>query len=354
MPRLFFTYGLLVLLTLPANGLFSQYRFDGELGETYAHTPVYLSLVTDYRQVERGSFEQILQRTETDSMGVFAFSGDLLSPDNRIYRIHAEPCQTGPVADSHFPGLCRDGQQVLFLANNADTIHFPAVPDRGILCGMESTNPLSEKLLEAAQLREAMEWELGEWPSKAHTEQAMKAWFDRLQHFGADLNEPLLDLYAYQFLSDRSGPAYAFYLEDLKANPYYGTLQDRLQENYPDASFSEQYSRELAADRHLISGSQGDPNRPPAWLLALLAASLLANAWLGYRILGNRRQNGLPLEELTRQERIIVDGILRDKTNKEIAAALFISHSTVKTHVNNLYRKLRVNGREGLKARFRT
>ncbi len=353
MLRLIFTYALLLLSSLPGNGLVAQYHFSGELGETYAQSPIYLSLVEDYRRMERGSFEQILQRTVADSLGNFTFSGALLSPGNRIYRIHAEPCASGPTTDSHFPGLCQDGQYVLFLARNTDTVHFPVQPDRGVLCGLESTNPLSEKLLEAELLREAMEWELSEWPSRAHTQQAMQAWFDRLQAYGSGLNEPLLDLYAYQFLSDRSSPAYSYYLEDLKANPYYETLGNRLQEAYPGTAFTEQYARELAADLHLASGTEDQAPLSSTLVQLLLVLSLLLNAWLGYRLLGKQRKNGLPLDELTRQERIIVDGILRDKTNKEIAADLFISHSTVKTHINNLYRKLRVNDRDGLKMRFR-
>ena len=41
-----------------------------------------------------------------------------------------------------------------------------------------------------------------------------------------------------------------------------------------------------------------------------------------------------------------------DKTNKEIASELFISLSTVKTHINNLNKKLNVTSRKELKRLF--
>ena len=49
----------------------------------------------------------------------------------------------------------------------------------------------------------------------------------------------------------------------------------------------------------------------------------------------------------------IVENILLDKSNKEIADALFVSVSTVKTHINNLYKKLEVTDRDTLKSLFK-
>ena len=59
------------------------------------------------------------------------------------------------------------------------------------------------------------------------------------------------------------------------------------------------------------------------------------------------------LEKLTEQEQNIVQQILENKTNKEIASSMFISVSTVKTHINNIYRKLQVASRDEIKRRYR-
>lgn len=55
-----------------------------------------------------------------------------------------------------------------------------------------------------------------------------------------------------------------------------------------------------------------------------------------------------PAVQLSRQEEKIKNLILQGKTNKEIAAELFISISTVKTHTSNIYSKLNVSNRKDL------
>jgi len=56
----------------------------------------------------------------------------------------------------------------------------------------------------------------------------------------------------------------------------------------------------------------------------------------------NARKPGL--EELTPTERRILKLIAEDKTSKEIAEVLFISHRTVETHRTNISRKLDLHG----------
>lgn len=65
-------------------------------------------------------------------------------------------------------------------------------------------------------------------------------------------------------------------------------------------------------------------------------------------VLMRRKRKGLPIVGLSRQERNIQGLILQGKSNKEIANELFISLSTVKTHITNIYSKLQVSSREEL------
>ncbi len=50
-------------------------------------------------------------------------------------------------------------------------------------------------------------------------------------------------------------------------------------------------------------------------------------------------------EPLTEREAEVLKLIARGKANKQIARELFVAMSTIKTHVNNLYRKLNVSSR---------
>jgi two-component system nitrate/nitrite response regulator NarL len=53
-------------------------------------------------------------------------------------------------------------------------------------------------------------------------------------------------------------------------------------------------------------------------------------------------------DRLTRREVQIVEAVARGLRNKEIASQLRISQKTVKSHLNNIFRKLRVDGRVAL------
>lgn len=55
---------------------------------------------------------------------------------------------------------------------------------------------------------------------------------------------------------------------------------------------------------------------------------------------------GVSVFELTGQERLVLDGLANGKGLSDLAAELYVSLSTVKTHQRNLYRKLGVNSRE--------
>jgi len=53
-------------------------------------------------------------------------------------------------------------------------------------------------------------------------------------------------------------------------------------------------------------------------------------------------------DRLTKRELQIADGVGRGLRNKEIASQLKISQKTVKSHLNNIFRKLRLDGRVAL------
>lgn len=88
------------------------------------------------------------------------------------------------------------------------------------------------------------------------------------------------------------------------------------------------------------------------------ARSIAINLMLGFLLLAMgallvfQRKRRPVLPDLSRQERNVQGLILQGKTNKEIANELFISLSTVKTHVTNIYSKLKVSGRQELLRRF--
>lgn len=85
------------------------------------------------------------------------------------------------------------------------------------------------------------------------------------------------------------------------------------------------------------------------WKLYLACGILLTTGVLLYGYRFYKRRAILKIwRELSQREMDIVGLILSGKSNKEVAQALNIELSTVKTHVNNIYAKLRVNNRKDL------
>jgi len=85
------------------------------------------------------------------------------------------------------------------------------------------------------------------------------------------------------------------------------------------------------------------------WKLYLTGGVLLVAVLSLYGYLFYKRRAILKIwRELSQREMDIVGLILSGKSNKEVALALNIELSTVKTHVNNIYAKLGVNNRKDL------
>lgn len=55
------------------------------------------------------------------------------------------------------------------------------------------------------------------------------------------------------------------------------------------------------------------------------------------------------LNELTERQREVYDLIMSGKSNKEIMTELFIEQSTLKSHINQIYKKLDIKNRRELK-----
>jgi DNA-binding CsgD family transcriptional regulator len=85
------------------------------------------------------------------------------------------------------------------------------------------------------------------------------------------------------------------------------------------------------------------------WKLYLAGGVSLVAALSLYGYVFYKRRAILKIwRELSQREMDIVGLILSGKSNKEVALALNIELSTVKTHVNNIYAKLGVNNRKDL------
>lgn len=334
---------------------FAQHNFNGYVDTERWQSDVYLSIIEDYRTLESIDNEQIISKVSVDDTGFFKFSGNQLDTEHRIYKLHVDNCESHNQDSNHFDGHCSDSRDILFIAKNTDTISFPLSFDAEMFCDINATNPKAAAFIKIDSLKEEMKFAYSEFRSKANRELNNKKWFKTLQDFGKNLNEPLAELYIYAFLSERGSPFHNYYLEDLRGNTYYDDLLQRLKTAYPNTSYTKQYEAEIASDKYIAT----PPNKDTSsfnWiyvLVTLLVLSLILNFWLisKHKFNKKKKQDSVK-EQLTKQEQNVLDLILKEHTNKEIADALFVSVSTVKTHVNNIYKKLDANSRDEIKSLF--
>jgi len=332
----------------------AQYSFSGQVDENHLENSVYLSLIEDFRKLSGVFSEQIITKQQIDASGNFQFKGNQLDTENRIYRIHIDNCKEDEQNQNHFDGHCDDSKEILFIAKNTDTITFPFSFDNQIFCEVSSSNPRANAFVRIDSLKEAMKYDYGEFRSETNRKLNNKKWFKTLQNFGKHLDEPLAELSIYAFLSDRSNNFHEYYLEDLKTSTYYDDLKVRLSEQYPNSVYLRQYENEINADKFSIE----DPNKTSSgkWssiLLVFFGVSLLFNGFLLYQLFKKKSKNTSNLKSsLTKQEQNILQLLLEDKSNKDIAEVLFVSVSTVKTHINNVYKKLNVQTRGEVKKLF--
>jgi len=332
----------------------AQYSFSGYTNPEEWDRFVYLSIVEDYRKMSGVYSEQIIAKTIADSTGFFEFKGNMLDTENRIYRIHVDRCSEIQQGINHFNGHCNDSEELLFIAKNTDTLKLPFSFGNQVFCRVESNNPKANAFIKIDSLKNDMRFAYSEFRSEANRKLNNKKWFKTLQSYGEALNEPIAELYIYAYLSDRSSDLHNYYVEDLKENDYYDNLNSRLESSYPNASYTKQYTNELAADRYLLAASTG--KTASNWntlLYSILALSVLLNLFFLYQFWKRNKSKIEDLKaKLSKQEQVVLEHLLMDKTNKDIAESLFLSVSTVKSHTNNIYKKLNVQSRDDAKSLF--
>ena len=130
----------------------------------------------------------------------------------------------------------------------------------------------------------------------------------------------------------------------------YTSFKKELSIQLPNHSYTKDYTRKL---RYYGGDFDNGAMSFYKWLSIVLGLIILA---LSYWIFQLKREpidkipfvQPISLEDfqLTGQEVKILDHIKEGKSNKEIASALFIEVSTVKSHINKLYAKLQVSNRK--------
>jgi len=92
------------------------------------------------------------------------------------------------------------------------------------------------------------------------------------------------------------------------------------------------------------------------WLLTGMALLfIILGFWLGrgwYDETNVKHRKRIYFSRLSEREREVAELILKDLSNKEIITALNVEKSTLKTHINQIYKKCKIKTREEFKDLF--
>jgi len=339
-----------VLCFLSAN---AQYKFNGTVKrDSIFYNTAYLSLVENYRELSRISENQIINVSEIDSLGYFQFTGSNLPESPSFYRIHLGTKEdiTPFLYDVDF-----GHNFVLFKAANRDSITTEKPLNTSIFGTVKShKDKNADCIMQLDSLQHKLFESLDVYRSKKQEELFYVHYYKTLKDFCKGHQDPFLNLVAISFMKNADDTQQTHFINDFKKSPkfYLNTLKT-LEKNYPEKKFTEIFRRDIEFLNLKLDGKNLNYYKTINTLLILIAGVFLAIILVLSILIFRKKQSKSFFKQgkqrLTKQEKKVFVLIKEGKTNNEIAKALFVSLSTIKTHINNIYGKLNVSSRDELK-----
>ncbi|SDX30079.1 regulatory protein, luxR family [Lutibacter oricola] len=320
--------------------VYAQFEFKGKINSNFQGTKVYLLNVEDYSKSDLVLASNIIQEIKVDSIGEFNFSGNFLSEKNKFYKIHLDQCNNDITDYKHLLNECSTSQSVVFIANNKDSIYFPLNSLGQMFCSITHVKEHTAAVQKIDSIQDYLLMDLHDTKSDTQRNIIFENYLVNIQNFSKSLNEPLAELYAYKLYASRNSFGRDYYLKNIKKSDYYNSLLSRLEEKYPNSDYLKQYKSDLKNDLPLKKSVNYT-----LVLLCLLLASIGLNVFLFRK--NKKKKSKLNYKKvLSTQEQKVFELMQKGLQNKNIASELFISISTVKTHINNIYSKLNINSRK--------
>lgn len=346
------TRGLLILLlsTLIFKSVcWSSYRIEGRvnLGDQW-QSKIFMAAVEKLSDYYRASPDLIINIGLVDSTGYFILEGSNLPEEHRFYRLYLMKIQNDEYDACLYVGG-DDHNFVHVIVNNYSQLEINAAKDYSSPFGNyeiigDADNVLMQKLARIVypsfyfyQIKFPTELRFSE--AKLHTD--LKNFVDTCQSAIVSLaaiNNTDFDEY---FDQDQF---------------FYENFGERLHRELPHSVYTANYLRKLRY--YANEDKMAIPNRYWALIALFVLLLIIAATWISYlhrKLAELESKNNAALsvqpsaltllELLTQKETEILQLIGQGKSNKEIASTLYVELSTVKTHINKIYTKLKVKNR---------
>ncbi|WP_103069508.1 response regulator transcription factor [Aquimarina sediminis] len=323
---------------------YSQYSISGYINSKEKNKVVYLSLLR-YDEENLISTEQVLFSVKTDSTGYFEMNGKLLSDKNKLYRIHSNLKESNTGFQLFDNGINKNYHNFIF--SNTDTIYFPN--NNKVWFSNSKNSNSADKLW-----RKSLKYEsklLKEYIETRNTEailQAKKSFSKEFKSYCTDsLSDPLVKLLAFSHIKKNIIDLEEDFKKD--SNFYYN-IQNQLNQYYTGTSYHLQYHEKISVLSLSAIKQNYIYHKNINYFLSTVVLILSVIIFFMFQRVKTKRKQEIVYEvsSLTSQEEKVAKLICKGMSNKEIASSLFISLSTVKTHIRNLYSKLEISNRQEL------
>lgn len=281
--------------------------------------------IADYSKARRVASSAI------DKEGYFEFKRNVLKEKEAVYRLYVNRIEK----------IVKDTLQVdkLFLLSEKDSIHFRK--SKILFSEYSNTNKADR-----------------EWQRLRNYESKLKNSTSHLEDSLADdyvagmksYTKDSLQILIVKLIGIKQLENKNLLDKDILKNPrYYTDILTQLKKSDIERSEYLFLENKLA---FMTTESAENKYQTSRTIILLLVLAIAGLALLVFKLKRKKDQTQLVID-LSRQEKNVQGLILKGKSNKEIADELFISLSTVKTHISNIYSKLHVSNRQELFHKYR-
>ena len=304
---------------------FTQTVINGQLTvDSTWNRVVYLSVIPNFEELNSMSNNMIIEKSELDRTGKFSFRTDYLPSGHNLYRIHLSK-KGSPPASLIIGG--KDENHMFLIASKNSSFSIKQSPSSSLFGSVKIEGSHQNKLLQKID--------------------EMILFADTLSFNGITLKRELIETgleeELRQFADTCSFPLvslYALYKSNFELNV----------NNNPDFynRFIKKWSTENSYYFKMFRKSIPTQNSTSGYPLLYGVFGLFLGVVLAFFLFKREPLKKNPLMKLTVQERKILGLLENGKTNKEISGELNISLSTVKSHVNSIFSKLKIKSRKEL------
>lgn len=334
----------LLILFVCSLTCYGQYNISGYLDSKGENKTVYLSLLR-YDEESLISNEQVLFSTQTDSTGYFEIKGKLLSGRNKLYRIHSNYDEISDGLQLSTDDKKKNFHNFIF--SNTDTIYFPNKKTVWF-DHSKNTNLADDEWRKSLNYERNLQNEFAKTQNAEAIIQTEKDFINELKFYCKDsLSHSLVKLLAFSHMKKS--------IKDLKKDfendsDFYYSIENSLNQYYSETSYYLQFQEEISKLSISIINQKFKFHKNLNYFLGIILLVLFMSLlFLLKKLKGKKKQEIInEVSILTNQEKKVAKLICNGMSNKEIATNLFISPSTVKTHIRNLYSKLEISNREQL------